>query len=86
MRIAAHCIFITIAALSFSGAFAQSAKVAVVLVPGAGGAIPSDCLIRNEKAFACHGLQTKLANVGWRSGRGPRTPFGKAAARPSSSE
>ena len=62
MRIAAHCMVITIAALSLSNAFAQSSKpVTVILVPGAGGATPSDFLIRNEKAFASQGLQTKVA-------------------------
>jgi hypothetical protein len=62
MRVAAHCIAITIAALFFSDAFAQSTKqVTVILVPGASGATPSDFLIRNEKAFASQGLQTKVA-------------------------
>ena len=62
MRIAAHCIAVTLAFVALSGVSAQSPKqVTVVLIPGAGGATPSDFLIRNERAFASYGLQTKVA-------------------------
>jgi predicted alpha/beta-hydrolase family hydrolase len=63
----ANCLALILGALSMSSAFAQSpkqdAKVTVVLVPGAGGATPSDFLIRNEKAFVSQGLQTKVVTT-----------------------
>jgi predicted alpha/beta hydrolase family esterase len=79
MRIAAPCIAITIAALSLSNAFAQSSKpITVILIPGAGGATPSDFLIRNEKAFASQGLQTKVATSAVAAANAIRESGGKA--------
>ena len=49
--------------LSVAAATAQSrsAGAAVVLIPGAGGAVPSDFLVRNQEAFARAGLTTAIA-------------------------
>ena len=39
----------------------QRAGAAVVLVPGAGGAVPRDFLVRNQQSFAAAGLATAIA-------------------------
>lgn len=46
-----------------SSGFAQGrpAGVAVILVPGAGGPVPSDFLMRNQQTLASYGLATAVA-------------------------
>ena len=48
--------------MAASSAVAQSQGTLAILLPGAGGAVPSDFLIRNQGSFAGAGIETAVAN------------------------
>lgn len=59
----ARSILLTFAALVLTSitAFAQQGRPVAILIPGAGGPVPIDFLMRNQRAIGGAGIETKVA-------------------------